>query len=351
MTARDRLRQGNPAAQPLRVVTKSSPSRASGSATDERRIQVIQPPNRLEDLYEFCDKIYDAGDRSKIFGAKCRKSGKDVAIKMRGKRFFGTHEHSMVWRSVLTRMLNLETNSHVLGLNCVLEDADAYYIVMEKCEGGELFDFLLNETDVPERECKRIMREILLAVDHIHTQGLIHRDIKPENIMFAEDHRDGSPKTVKLIDFDTCQEYVPSSPSRTTRIVGTPGYIAPESFKGEYTPASDLWSVGVIFYILMTGDTPFPEDVFCDDIDKSNYVGTMKMDMIYRKLETVKIDFDCCPWPDFPQARDLCMSLLSFNPGDRSPSAREALKHPWFVGEPRRGSPRGAEPAGGPDGG
>ena len=62
----------------------------------------------------------------------------------------------------------------------------AYYVVMQKCGGGELFDFLLNETDVPERECKRIMREILRAVDHLHSQGLIHRDIKPENVMFID---------------------------------------------------------------------------------------------------------------------------------------------------------------------
>jgi len=252
-----------------------------------------------------------------------------VVIKMREKGFFSGGER--VWRQVLTRMLNLDKNDHVLGLTGIYEDDENYFVVMEKCHGGELFDFLLNETDVPERECKRIMREILKAVDHMHSQGLIHRDIKPENIMFANNAQEDpkSPKTLKLIDFDTCQEHVPNSP-KATRIVGTPGYIAPEAFKGEYTPASDLWSVGVILYILMTGDMPFSEEDIGEDIAGNNVVGGDKAEVVFDRLKNAKIDFECPPWPDFPQARDLCASLLAFDPGDRSPGAREALNHPWL---------------------
>merc|ERR1719324_981865 len=99
-------------------------------------------------------------------------------------------------------MLNLENHSHVLGIKDILQDSEHYYVVMERCSGGELFDFLQTETDVPERECKRIMREILEAVDHLHHQGLIHRDIKPENIMFQDLSKDpftpgGNKRTIK----------------------------------------------------------------------------------------------------------------------------------------------------------
>jgi len=305
-------------------------------AVPEENIQKIGPEEaikKLEDLYEFEEKIYDAGDRSRVFCGKDIRpegNGNPVIIKLRKKDFFSGGER--VWRQILTRMLNLDKNDHVLGLTGIYEDDRAYYTVMEKCHGGELFDFLLNETDVPEKECKRIMRDILKAVDHMHSQGLIHRDIKPENIMFANKQAEDdpkSPKTLKLIDFDTCQEHVPNSP-KAQKIVGTPGYIAPEAFKGEYTPASDLWSVGVILYILMTGDMPFSDEDIGEDLAGDNRVGGSKAEETFERLKDAKIDFDCAPWPDFPQARDLCASLLAFDPGDRSPGAKEALNHPWL---------------------
>merc|ERR1719161_3445592 len=135
---------------------------------------------------------------------------------------------------------------------------------------------------------------------------MIHRDIKPENIMFHEGTElKGSSKaqpvepmtapvnkTVKLIDFDTVQEWTPASP-KCKRIVGTPGYIAPEAFKGEYTPASDLWSVGVILYILMTGDMPFSEEDIGEDIAGNNVVGGDKAEEVYQRLSKAQIDFDC----------------------------------------------------------
>lgn len=299
----------------------------------QREIRRLLPPTRMEDIYELSEQLYDSGNLTKVFRARVRQTGADCIIKMRTRRFASGGES--VWRSLLTRMLNLENHSHVLGLQDVIEDEKMYYIVMEKCSGGELFDFLQTETDVPERECKRIMREILQAVDHIHSQGLIHRDIKPENIMFHDTTKDPlSPnkhtKAVKLIDFDTAQTYEPLSP-KAQHIVGTMGYIAPEALKGDYSPASDLWSVGVILYILMTGDMPFASDVVGEDPSDTR-CGSRSMETLYEVLKGQYVDFECEPWPSFPQARDLCQKLLAFSPGDRSPSARAALNHPWLRG-------------------
>lgn len=319
----------------------SLPLSGNGGKPGTLEILKIEHPQKLEDYYYFDEKIYDAGDRSKVFFARERSTDRELIVKMRKKGFFSGGER--VWRHVLSRIMNLEKCEHILGIDQIVEDANAYYVIMQRCGGGELFDFLLNETDVPERECKRIMREILSAVSHLHSQGLIHRDIKPENVMFAgrklalENAGEKTPqdvikkmeKQLKLIDFDTCQDWTPKSP-KAQRIVGTPGYIAPESFRGDYTPASDLWSVGVILYILMTGDMPFAEDVFGDDIAGNNVVGGAKMEEIYTRLKHAAIDFDCAPWPDFPQARDLCQLLLAFDPADRSPSAGHALLHPWL---------------------
>lgn len=141
----------------------------------------------------------------------------------------------------------------------------------------------------------------------------------------------GHKKTIKLIDFDTCQEYEPRTP-KSKHVVGTMGYIAPEALKGDYSPASDLWSVGVILYILMTGDMPFDMDSVLEGTREADtQVGSPTMEQLYDALSHVAIDFDCEPWPMFPKAADLCRMLLAFSPGDRSPSARHALNHPWLT--------------------
>jgi len=318
-------------------VQKAPEPASSQFAPPARSIRKLEAPETLEGLFDFQEKLYDsAASNSQVLRALCRTTGKEMIIKTRRRRFAVGGER--VWRSLLNRMLNLEAHMNVLGLHDVVEDSGHYYIIMERCSGGELFDFLQTETDVPERECKRIMREILEAVDHIHTRGLIHRDIKPENIMFHDHSGDpATPKTmqqkkaIKLIDFDTCQEYEPNSP-KAKHIVGTMGYIAPEALKGDYGPASDLWSVGVILYILMTGDMPFSSDVFGEEVDDTR-IGSASMNGLHDRLKGAHIDFECEPWPSFPQARDLCQKLLAFSPGDRSPSARAALQHPWLSGK------------------
>lgn len=314
-------------------VAKAAPVDVAGTRT----IRILPPGQTIKDEFDFLQCLHEAGGgQTQVWKATCKSTGQDLIVKVRSRRFAPNGE--VVWQSLLTRMLNLEGHQNVLGLRDVIQDAGSYYIVMVRCSGGELFDFLQTETDVPERECKRIMREILEAVDHIHSRGLIHRDIKPENIMFHDTSNEpASPKTpaskkaVKLIDFDTCQEYEPKSP-RARHIVGTLGYLAPEALQGDYSPASDLWSVGVILYILMTGDMPFEQEIFADRVSDTR-CGSESMNSLYHKLKNASVDFECEPWPSFPQARDLCQQLLAFQPEDRSPSARAALNHPWLKGK------------------
>jgi calcium/calmodulin-dependent protein kinase-4 len=222
-------------------------------------------------------------------------------------------------------------NNHVLELDQILEDDRAFYVVMPRCKGGELFDFLVNETEVSEKECRRIVTEILTAVGHLHDNQLVHRDVKPENIMFSEEEWPESigpsPKTVKLIDFDTCMEWTPTSP-KGMRFVGTPGYIAPEALLGEITPQSDLFSIGVIFYILFTGCAPFRKLTSLED----GTVGSAASTRMYNAIKEEDVDWDMEPWPDFPNARDLCQQLLAFDLKDRPLSVQEVFQHPWMKG-------------------
>lgn len=133
-----------------------------------------------------------------------------------------------------------------------------------------------------------------------------------------------------LIDFDTCKmmEVPPHEYGEVTggqrRLVGTYGYLAPEVLRGgDYTVQSDLWSVGVILYILMTGIPPLPMELLT-----SARASLMVFSQIQEKQGG--IDYDVFPLPDFPLARDLCQKLLQINPRQRMPSAREALRHPWL---------------------
>jgi serine/threonine protein kinase len=199
---------------------------------------------------------------------------------------------------------------------------------MPKCNGGELFEFLMTEAEVPESECKRIVREILAGVGYLHENNLIHRDVKPENLLFDRDPLSpkDSPKSVKLSDFDTCVEWTPSSP-KTRQFVGTPGYIAPEALLGEASPQSDLWSVGVIMYILMTGEMPWTSINSLED----GTVGSPGARRMYKSLKCAQMDWVAEPWPSFPEALVLCQKLTAFNTQDRIRSVQEALEHPWLA--------------------
>lgn len=283
----------------------------------------LSDSTKISDFYTFGEEILGGGGLSKVMHATSKKDGKDVVVKIRRKGHDPSAERA--WRQVMMQLRGMNKNNHVLDLVEILEDDTQYFIVMPKCDGGELYEFLVTAEEVPERECRRIIREVLNAVAHLHENDLIHRDIKPENILFDTNRADAaSPKTLKLIDFDTVMDYVPNSP-KTKKFVGTPGYIAPEVLLGEATKESDLWSVGVILYILMTGDSPWANTASLHD----GTVGSPKAIKAYDDLKAEVLDWDCDPWSSFPLARDLCKQLTSFNAKDRG-SVQDALNHPWL---------------------
>merc|ERR550539_568544 len=153
-------------------------------------------------------------------------------------------------------------------------------------------------------------------------------DISPKKKTPTAEGADSiSPAAAKLIDFDTVQDWGPNSP-KSRDVLGTDGYIAPEAYAGNYSPASDMYCVGVIMYKLLTGKFPTRTDIF-DDRPGENWVGSPAMKRIGDRLKTEEIDFRCRPFDKSPLAADLCSALLSFNP-DQRPSAGEALRHPWF---------------------
>lgn len=296
----------------------------SDTAVRSQVFRLLKDGETIQDHYDLAEEIYSGGAKGKVLVANRKDDGSEVIIKIRTKRSNKGGERT--WKAIMAQMHQMRGSQHVLDITEILEDALAFYVVMPKCNGGELFEFLVTETEVPESECKRIIREILTAVGHLHKVGLVHRDVKPENILFDLDRNCAkTPKTVKLIDFDTCVEWTPTSP-KSNRFVGTPGYIAPEALLGEITPQSDLWSIGVILFILMTGETPWTSIVSLED----GMVGSPGARKMYNALKKEVVEWDRDPWPDFPLARELCQLLIAFNTEERACTVQEVLNHPWL---------------------
>lgn len=135
------------------------------------------------------------------------------------------------------------------------------HIVMELAEGGELFEKIVEMHKFSEEKAAGLMRKILSAVKHLHEHGICHRDLKPENFLFSDNSQDAE---IKLIDFGLSkrfgqlQDQDPSEKMHT--IVGTPYYVAPEVLRGNYDFSCDVWSLGVILYIMLCGYPPFEGD-------------------------------------------------------------------------------------------
>ena len=133
------------------------------------------------------------------------------------------------------------------------------YIITELLTGGELFDRISSSNHLSEKVSKYIMKQLLSAVDFCHENGIIHRDLKPENILI-ESKEDARNEffTIKLIDFGTSDKL---SKGKMCKVqIGTPFYIAPEVLSNSYNEKCDLWSCGVILYIMLCGDPPFYGD-------------------------------------------------------------------------------------------
>ena len=188
---------------------------------------------------------------------------------------------------------------------------DKFYIITDYLPEGELYDEIDKKSIFSEREASYIIYQVLSAIRYCHKMRVVHRDVKPENIMIMG--RENGLLHVKLIDFGTAKLF--NERYKNKAVVGSSYYIAPEVIKGKYDEACDLWSIGVIMYILLTGSPPFNGDNE-DEIIKSILIG--KYDTTLDTYKTLSNN-----------AKDLITKLLTFNPAERI-TAKDALMHPWF---------------------
>ncbi|KAL8424563.1 hypothetical protein Efla_005669 [Eimeria flavescens] len=199
---------------------------------------------------------------------------------------------------------------NIVRLFETFEDLTDFYLVMEYCSGGELFDRLIDSGVLTESMACTIMKQILAAVAYCHMHRVAHRDLKPENFLFLTD-QPNSP--MKLIDFGLAARFKPGCPMRTR--AGTPYYVSPQVLEGRYGPECDVWSAGVMMYILLCGYPPFnaPSDRG-----------------IMNKVRAGHYTFPDAEWGKVSlQAKDLISRLLDRHPRTRI-SAEQAIRHQWF---------------------
>ncbi|KAL2336252.1 hypothetical protein Fmac_010698 [Flemingia macrophylla] len=257
------------------------------------------------------------------FGHTCYAKGKKgelkdqaVAVKIISKAKMTTAIAIEDVRREVKILKALSGHKHLVKFHDAFEDANNVFIVMELCEGGELLDRILSRGGkYSEEDAKVIVLQILSVVAFCHLQGVVHRDLKPENFLFTSRSEDAD---MRLIDFGLSDFIRPEE--RLNDIVGSAYYVAPEVLHRSYSLEADIWSIGVITYILLCGSRPF---------------WARTESGIFRAVLRADPNFDDLPWPTASaEAKDFVKRLLNKDYRKRM-TAVQALTHPWLMDDSR----------------
>ena len=260
--------------------------------------------------YELCNYI-GKGGFGRVYKVHHKLSNQYRAMKIIQCKSISDN-HSSTINKEINILKNLD-HPNIIKVYEFYQSEKYVYIINELCTGGELFDKIVDVKFFSENVASNIMRQLLSAVAYCHENGVIHRDLKPENILIENsEEKDKEFFHIKVIDFGTCEIL---KKKKLTEQIGTSFYIAPEVIKNSYNEKCDLWSCGVILYILLCGSPPFygknEKEIF-KKIIEGNFTFRHK---IWNKIST--------------EAKNLVLKLLKVNP-DKRLSAKEALEDIWF---------------------
>ncbi|XP_059812070.1 serine/threonine-protein kinase D1 isoform X2 [Hypanus sabinus] len=269
----------------------------------------IQENVDISTVYQiFPDEVLGSGQFGIVYGGKHRKTGRDVAIKVIDKLRFPTKQESQL-RNEVAILQNLH-HPGVVNLECMFETPERVFVVMEKLHGDMLEMILSSEKGrLPELITKFLITQILVALRHLHFKNIVHCDLKPENVLLAS--ADPLPQ-VKLCDFGFARIIGEKSFRRS--VVGTPAYLAPEVLRNKgYNRSLDMWSVGVIVYVSLSGTFPFNED-----------------EDIHDQIQNADFMYPPNPWKEISlEAIDVINNLLQVKMRKRF-SVDKSLSHPWL---------------------
>ena len=278
---------------------------------------ITRTPGNLSDKYEKIKEL-GSGSYGKVFRVKNKLTEQMCACKELAKKKIADIDKFNLEISIMSKC----DHPSIIKLYEIYEDERHIDLVMEECVGGELFDRILSRIDsgnlYSEKQAANIFKQMMSAVSYCHSQGICHRDLKPENILFLTKDED-SP--IKVIDFglskifgDVAKNNKQVKKTMQTR-VGTAYYVSPEVLKGDYDEKCDIWSAGVILYILLSGDPPFNGE---NDNE------------IYRAIAKKKFSFPDKEWKNISEdAKDLIKHMIC--EPDKRYTAQQVLNHKWVT--------------------
>jgi len=294
------------------------PAQSTSTTRTEKKSEIIDKTatqNSVEELYKVGEEI-GRGAFSVVKKGTHKKTSEDVAIKFIEKKFVDKQDLMLLAREI--DIMKKVDHANVLKLKEVFETDDTIALVMELVTGGELFYKIVEKGNYSEKDAANIVAQMINGVDYLHDQGIAHRDLKPENLLCSgEDDPEYRPFRVVIADFGLSKIFDSGEALETS--CGTPDYVAPEviTAEGSYDKSVDMWSCGVITYVLLCGFSPFLS---------STQTG------LFEKIIKVEYDFPDPEWTNISaEAKDFIRHLLVKDPNERW-TAKQCKQHPWLSG-------------------
>ncbi|XP_066504189.1 death-associated protein kinase 2a [Hoplias malabaricus] len=277
---------------------------------------------KVEDFYEVGEEL-GSGQFAIVKQCREKSSGKEFAAKFIKKRQSNASRRGVL-REEIEREVNIlqQIRHHnIVTLHDVYENKTDVVLILELVSGGELFDFLAQKESLSEEEATQFIKQILEGVHYLHTRNIAHFDLKPENIMLLD--KNVPLPRIKLIDFGLA--HIITEGVEFKNIFGTPEFVAPEIVN--YEPLgleADMWSVGVITYILLSGASPF--------------LGETKQDTL-GNISAMNYEFDDEFFGHTSElAKSFIRQLLQKDPKKRL-TIEDALNHPWIKSNEHKDEP------------
>ena len=263
-------------------------------------------------------KMIGKGSFARVYLIENKKTKRQFAVKAFSKEYLLSQPKGR--ESLMNEIEVMQKLKHpyIMSLEEVHESKNSIYLVVELLEGGELLHYISAKENLTSADYYQVIKCILEALSYMADKNIMHRDLKPDNMILKEKNK-LNQCTLKIVDFGLST--MCDIPEYLFKRCGTPGYVAPEVINApsnvniHYSPKCDVFSVGVIFYIMVTQKSPFDGKSFKE---------------ILQKNKNCQVDFDHFRLRNDPSARDLIIRMMDRNPDTRI-SAKEALQHSFFI--------------------